>query len=63
MRAPCAKGTFPEMLRGGEVDAFGVWEPSVELGIRSVGEGRVGVWKNGGLGFLYICVYSFYGEG
>lgn len=46
------------MLKGGEVDAFGVWEPSVELGIRGVGGGKVGVWKNGGFFFTYTLLWG-----
>lgn len=37
------------MLSEKKVDAFGVWEPSVELGVRGVGEGKVKVWGNGEL--------------
>ena len=49
MKTPCASGTFPAMLSEKKVDAFGVWEPSVELGVRGVGEGKVKVWGNGEL--------------
>ena len=44
------------MLSEKKVDAFGVWEPSVELGVRGVGEGKVKVWGNGEL-----VVFFFFG--
>ncbi|KAL7629654.1 hypothetical protein AAE478_001177 [Parahypoxylon ruwenzoriense] len=37
LREPCGANTFPEMLRAGEIDAIGMWEPTVELGIRALG--------------------------
>jgi TRAP-type uncharacterized transport system substrate-binding protein len=31
MKAPCASDTMPAQLKAGAIDAFGVWEPAVEL--------------------------------
>ena len=47
MRAPCGSGTLPAMLKGGQVDAFGIWEPAVELGIRAIGKDDAVVFQNG----------------
>jgi ABC-type nitrate/sulfonate/bicarbonate transport system substrate-binding protein len=58
MREPCAANTFPALLRDGKIDAFGVWETSVELGIRALGgPDNVAVFKNAS---LYREVYSLY---
>jgi hypothetical protein len=32
MKAPCGSGTFPSMISTKQLDAFGIWEPAVELG-------------------------------
>ncbi|KAH8660645.1 hypothetical protein BGZ60DRAFT_413777 [Tricladium varicosporioides] len=37
MVAPCENGTLPYMLKHGNIDAFGMWEPSVELGVELLG--------------------------
>lgn len=37
MIAPCGNGTLPYMLKHGNIDAFGMWEPSVELGVELLG--------------------------
>ncbi|KAF2474906.1 periplasmic binding protein-like II [Lindgomyces ingoldianus] len=34
---PCGSGTFPAMLKSGQVDAVGMWEPTVELAAREIG--------------------------
>ncbi|KAL5392840.1 hypothetical protein DPSP01_000536 [Paraphaeosphaeria sporulosa] len=47
MKAPCGSGTLPAMLKGGQVDAFGIWEPAVELGIRAIGKDNAVVFQNG----------------
>ncbi|KAF1979535.1 hypothetical protein BU23DRAFT_562950 [Bimuria novae-zelandiae CBS 107.79] len=57
MATPCAANTFPSLLAANIIDAFGVWEPSVELGIRAVGQDGVVVFQNGS---LYREVYSLY---
>jgi ABC-type nitrate/sulfonate/bicarbonate transport system substrate-binding protein len=57
MKAPCAADTFPAQFSGRRIDAFGVWETSVELGIQAVGEGNVVVFKNAS---VYREVYSLY---
>lgn len=35
---PCGNDTLPEMLRRGEIDAVGFWEPTVELAARAIGK-------------------------
>ncbi|KAK4236292.1 hypothetical protein C8A03DRAFT_45697 [Achaetomium macrosporum] len=58
MREPCAANTFPAQLRDRKIDAFGVWETAVELGIRALGgEDKVVVFKNAS---VYREVYSLY---
>lgn len=57
MKEPCAANTFPERFRRGEMDAFGLWEASVELGIRALGEENVVVFQNKS---SYREVYSLY---
>ncbi|KAF1963300.1 periplasmic binding protein-like II [Byssothecium circinans] len=37
MKAPCGSNTFPVMLQNKQIDAFGIWEPAVELGGRAIG--------------------------
>jgi ABC-type nitrate/sulfonate/bicarbonate transport system substrate-binding protein len=59
MKAPCGSGTLPSMLQGRQVDAFGIWEPAVELGIRAVGANNAIVFQNGMRASLYsalLCV-------
>ncbi|KAH8893897.1 periplasmic binding protein-like II [Thozetella sp. PMI_491] len=56
MKAPCGSGTFPQMLKGGQVDAFGIWEPAVELGVQAIGDKAI-VFQNAS---IYREVYSLY---
>lgn len=35
--APCGSGTLPAMLKSGQVDAIGMWEPTIQLAIESLG--------------------------
>ncbi|CAG8951862.1 hypothetical protein HYFRA_00005666 [Hymenoscyphus fraxineus] len=56
MKAPCSSGTLPSMLKRGEVDGFGIWEASVELGAQALGDNAV-LFQNGS---LYREVYSLY---
>lgn len=37
LNEPCGSGTFPAMLKGGQIDAVGFWEPTVELAARAIG--------------------------
>lgn len=37
LKEPCGAGTFPAMLRSGAIDAIGMWEPSVQLGVEALG--------------------------
>ncbi|GAB1313739.1 hypothetical protein MFIFM68171_03949 [Madurella fahalii] len=57
MRAPCGANTFPSQFRDRRIDAFGVWETSVELGIQALGEDNVVVFKNSS---IYREIYSLY---
>lgn len=57
MREPCGSNTFPSQLKDRRIDAFGVWETAVELGIRAIGEQNAVVFKNAS---VYREVYSLY---
>ncbi|KAJ4303356.1 hypothetical protein N0V90_002249 [Kalmusia sp. IMI 367209] len=57
MKAPCGSGTLPSMLASKQIDAFGIWEPAVELGIRAIGADKAVVFQNG---TIYREVYSLY---
>ncbi len=57
MRAPCGSGTFPSQLKSKSIDAYGIWETAVQLGIDAVGEDNVVVFKNAS---VYREVYSLY---
>jgi ABC-type nitrate/sulfonate/bicarbonate transport system substrate-binding protein len=35
---PCGNDTLPELLKRGEIDAVGFWEPTVELSARAIGK-------------------------
>jgi ABC-type nitrate/sulfonate/bicarbonate transport system substrate-binding protein len=56
MKAPCGSGTFPSMISGKQVDAFGIWEPAVELGAQALGNNAV-VFQNGS---IYREMYALY---
>lgn len=45
MTAPCGAGTFPYMLQNNQVDAVGMWEPTVELAVEALGTNAV-VFQN-----------------
>lgn len=57
MKTPCASDTFPSQLQSKSIDAFGVWEPAVELGIKALGEKNTVVFQNAS---VYREVYSLY---
>lgn len=57
MREPCGADTLPSQFKNRRIDAFGVWETSVELGIQALGEDNVAVFKNAS---IYREVYSLY---
>lgn len=57
MRSPCGAATFPGLLKDKKIDAFGVWETAVELGIEALGESNVVVFQNAS---LYREIYSLY---
>lgn len=58
MRAPCSENSFPSQFKARKIDAYGVWETAVELGIEAVGgESNVVIFKNAS---LYREVYSLY---
>ncbi|EPE30238.1 Periplasmic binding protein-like II [Glarea lozoyensis ATCC 20868] len=56
MKTPCGSGTFPSMITGKKIDAFGIWEPAVELGAKSLGSSAV-IFQNVS---IYREVYSLY---
>ncbi|ORY10504.1 hypothetical protein BCR34DRAFT_566787 [Clohesyomyces aquaticus] len=56
MKAPCGSGTFPQMITNKQIDAFGVWEPAVELGAKALGSNAV-IFQNAS---IYREVYSLY---
>jgi ABC-type nitrate/sulfonate/bicarbonate transport system substrate-binding protein len=56
MKTPCGAGTFPQMITGKQVDAFGIWEPAVELGAEALGTNAV-IFQNTS---IYREVYSLY---
>ncbi|KAF4624944.1 hypothetical protein G7Y89_g13224 [Cudoniella acicularis] len=56
MKTPCGSGTLPQMLTGKQVDAFGIWEPAVELGAKALGSNAV-IFQNAS---IYREVYSLY---
>jgi ABC-type nitrate/sulfonate/bicarbonate transport system substrate-binding protein len=43
---PCGSGTFPAMLKGGQADAIGFWEPTVELAARAIGSENAIFFQN-----------------
>jgi ABC-type nitrate/sulfonate/bicarbonate transport system substrate-binding protein len=56
MKTPCASNTMPAQLKDGSIDAFGVWEPAVELGARALGSNAI-TFQNA---TIYREVYSLY---
>lgn len=56
MKAPCGSNTLPAQLKSGAIDAFGVWEPAVELGADALGSNAI-VFQNAS---IYREVYSLY---
>ncbi|KAI7778083.1 hypothetical protein LA080_002659 [Diaporthe eres] len=41
MKAPCGAGTLPAQIQAKTIDAFGVWEPSPELGGQVLGDNAI----------------------
>jgi ABC-type nitrate/sulfonate/bicarbonate transport system substrate-binding protein len=56
MKTPCASNTFPQMIANRQIDAFGVWEPAVELGAQALGNNAI-IFQNES---VYREVYSLY---
>lgn len=56
MKAPCGNKTFPQMLKNRQIDAFGIWEPAVELGAQAIGSNAI-IFQNES---IYREVYSLY---
>ncbi|KAF2244753.1 periplasmic binding protein-like II [Trematosphaeria pertusa] len=56
MKTPCGSNTFPVMLQNKQIDAFGIWEPAVELGAQALGANAV-LFQNSS---IYREVYSLY---
>lgn len=44
--APCGNRTLPDMFARGEIDAFGIWEPTLELGIQALPAGQTKVFQD-----------------
>ncbi|KAK4198004.1 hypothetical protein QBC40DRAFT_97464 [Triangularia verruculosa] len=44
--APCGNRTFPDLLAKGEIDAFGIWEPTLQLGIEALPDKQAIVFQN-----------------
>jgi ABC-type nitrate/sulfonate/bicarbonate transport system substrate-binding protein len=40
-RTPCGADTFPAMLQSGQIDAVGVWEPTIEIAARMLGDDAI----------------------
>ncbi|PVI00110.1 periplasmic binding protein-like II [Periconia macrospinosa] len=57
MKTPCGSNTFPSMIKDGRIDAFGIWEPAVELGARALGANNAVLFQNI---TTYREVYSLY---
>jgi len=57
MKTPCGSGTFPSQLKSKSIDAFGVWETAVELGVEAIGEENAVIFKDPN---IYREVYSLY---
>ncbi|KAF2800550.1 periplasmic binding protein-like II [Melanomma pulvis-pyrius CBS 109.77] len=56
MKTPCASGTFPQQIASKQIDAFGIWEPAVELAAQSLGSNAI-IFQNAS---IYREVYSLY---
>jgi ABC-type nitrate/sulfonate/bicarbonate transport system substrate-binding protein len=56
MKTPCGAGTYPQMIANKQIDAFGIWEPAVELGAQALGANAV-IFSNAS---IYREVYSLY---
>jgi ABC-type nitrate/sulfonate/bicarbonate transport system substrate-binding protein len=56
MKSPCASNSMPAQLKAGAIDAFGVWEPAVELGAEALGANAI-TFQNAS---IYREVYSLY---
>lgn len=41
MKAPCGAGTLPAQIQAKTIDAFGIWEPSPELGGQVLGDNAI----------------------
>jgi ABC-type nitrate/sulfonate/bicarbonate transport system substrate-binding protein len=56
MKTPCGSDTMPAQLKAGTIDAFGVWEPAVELGAQALGANAI-TFQNA---TIYREVYALY---
>tara|TARA_R110002003_G_scaffold433_11_gene19785 strand:- start:9856 stop:10725 length:870 start_codon:yes stop_codon:yes gene_type:complete len=56
MKEPCASDTLLAQLKAGTLDAFGVWEPAVELGAQGLGANAI-TFQNR---TVYREVYALY---
>lgn len=56
MRAPCGEGSFPQKLKRGQIDAFGLWEAAPEISFQELGDDAI-AFQNAS---LYREIYSLY---
>lgn len=56
MKAPCGSNTFTAQLKSGAIDAFGIWEPTVELAADALGSNAI-IFQDAS---VYREVYSLY---
>lgn len=56
MKTPCGSDTYPTMLKNKQIDAFGIWEASVELGAKAIGDNAI-LFQNAS---IYREIYSLY---
>ncbi|RYO37843.1 hypothetical protein AA0111_g2273 [Alternaria arborescens] len=56
MKAPCKDSELPNLLNNGSLDAYGMWETSVELGAMALGDNAI-TFQNAS---IYREVYALY---
>ncbi|KAI2626037.1 hypothetical protein GGS26DRAFT_563000 [Hypomontagnella submonticulosa] len=56
-QAPCASNSLPEMLKSGNVDAVGFWEPTDQLALDAIGLSNAVIFQNA---TVYREIYSLY---
>jgi ABC-type nitrate/sulfonate/bicarbonate transport system substrate-binding protein len=56
MKAPCKNDALPSLLKSGSLDAYGIWETSIELGAMALGNDAI-IFQNAS---IYREVYALY---